>query len=1149
MDRQHENSAAGQKRPRAPGCPDPTVWYELAGGLITPAEVQWYMGHVSACTDCGVLLRQATSDLNDEATAAEAKQIAGLESAQPDWQHRLAQRIAGTIVVEPEPARWWSKWRTVPRLAMVTAGVLAVALVGYWVAFPQMQVQLAQKLMARAYTDQRTLAPRMAGARYAAFTAERGPKESLVDRPVALIIAEALIAGWEGSHSADANWLHAKARADLLDGKYDAAAGSLRRALQIAPKSPEILTDLATAYFQQGEYAAAYESLSQVLALRPNDPLALFNRALVSEHQFLYRQALDDWEHYLRVDPSSEWASEARQNVEAVRAKLRDHDRSHAAPRLSPTQLSESAGNPDRRSEVDQRIEEYLQDAVSSWLPEAYPEPAGNADPAARQALFFLADLTSQQHHDRWLSDLLSGSSAAGFPRAIAALARASQANNSGNYALSREQAGVADRLFQASGNRAGALRAQFERVFSEQFLRRSEECRREATAALTESERYSYPWLQIQLGLEKGVCSLILGNLGADQMAAGRALASAQQNGYGVLQRRALGFLADVKFDTGDPNGAWKLLSSGLARWWSGQFPAMRGYSLYVFLADHAEAVGRSNLQLALWSEALALADSDEDLSLGAEAHSAAARAAAAAGQSQVAEKYYARAAQLYALAPQSEAVRAQRLYDEIRGAQLESRQSHFDVGLAQLTRIQGEIRQPSDNYLALMFYSTLGQLQLRRQHEMEAEQALWPALALAEHSLASLGSEVDRTSWSQDAAPVYLALAEAQLAQGRSQEALEMYEWYLGASQRAGADLNLRHKPLTDLPLPSPSHLDARLPLLSRETVIAYALLPGGLAIWVSDDRGVTAQWTAKSTQDLQELASRFHDLTSDPKSELSAVRRDARGLYESLIAPVENRLAPGRTLIVEAEGPLARVPFEALLDSNDHYLVERWPIVHSLGQDSDARLRNVGSISADLPAVVVGSAASSPADGLVPLPDVAAEADTVASGFHSARVLKGGEATLDGVRNALPAAAVFHFAGHSLATREKTGLLLVSGEARTDVALVLDADTLRRLKLASMRLAVLSACSTASGSGGSGGFSSIMEALLRAGVPHVVASRWAVDSVEARAFAEDFYSNALSGQTVSDAIRLTSRKMLSNPRTAHPYYWSAFAAYGRP
>jgi CHAT domain-containing protein len=97
--------------------------------------------------------------------------------------------------------------------------------------------------------------------------------------------------------------------------------------------------------------------------------------------------------------------------------------------------------------------------------------------------------------------------------------------------------------------------------------------------------------------------------------------------------------------------------------------------------------------------------------------------------------------------------------------------------------------------------------------------------------------------------------------------------------------------------------------------------------------------------------------------------------------------------------------------------------------------------------------------------------------------------------------------------------------------------------------MQLAVLSTCSTESGSDGSRGFNSIAEALQRSGVPHVVASRWAVDSVETRAFIESFYRNALSGQPVSSALRQTGRNMLANPRTAHPYYWAALSAYGRP
>jgi len=194
-------------------------------------------------------------------------------------------------------------------------------------------------------------------------------------------------------------------------------------------------------------------------------------------------------------------------------------------------------------------------------------------------------------------------------------------------------------------------------------------------------------------------------------------------------------------------------------------------------------------------------------------------------------------------------------------------------------------------------------------------------------------------------------------------------------------------------------------------------------------------------------------------------------------------------------------------------------------------------------------VGSTASSAADGLISLPDVAAEADTVASAFHPAHVLKGGDATLSSVRSELPGAAVFHFAGHSLAAPGRTGLLLEGEDGKANIPRLMDANVVRRLHLQTLQLAVLSACSTASGSGGSSGFDSVTDALLRAGVPHVVASRWAVDSAETRGFVQDFYHNALSGQTVSEAIRLTSRNMLANPRTSHPYYWSAFAAYGRP
>ena len=1186
LDRQLDRQMKGMRPPgSAPpkgDCPGPPLWREIAGGLTSSNETLASLEHASRCDHCGPLLRGAVaevSDLNGETTEEERTLIAILESAREEWQQRLAHQIAGTQHSEQdrESMPWWKRWLavprlaaprlSVPRLAMAGASLLAIVAVGSWVVVHRNnnynanrnQPAAAGRLLARAYTEKRTLELRIAGANYAPLRVSLGPAASFTSRPAALLTAEALIASQLESHPTDPSWLQAKAQADVLEGKYDAAVEALRHALQLEPHSPAILTDLATAYFQRAQqedrkedFGAAYEYLSQALKLHPDDPVALFNRAIVAEHQFLYHQALDDWDHYLRVDPGSQWGEEARNRANALQEKLKQHE-SKMTPLLSPAQLTARLADASLGPEVDDRVEEYLHEGVRAWLPRAFPEATvnigkTNADPKAAPALFFLAELTSRRHGDSWLTDLLRGSSAPHFPQAANALARAVKANDTGEYGVSRQQAALAERLFRASGNTAGALRAEFERAFEAQISRRSEECRRRSISAGAESKRYSYPWVQIQLGLEESLCSLLMGDLGTDEKAARRALDRAQQAGYDVIYLRALVFVANSKFETGDPSSGWKLVGSGLERYWSGHLPAMRGYNLYYEVAYAARAADQSNLQLAIWREAGATIDSDENLLMRAESHSIMAKAAAAAGEPEVAERYYGEAARLYALAPQTEATRADRLESEIMTAQLEARQSAFGAALARLTRVQDEVRQLSNNYLAQIFYSALGEVQLRSHHEAEAEQAFRPALRLAEQNLASLPSETDRTRWSKDAAPIYLGLAEAELVQGREQESLDVFEWYLGTAQRVGTR---RHA--TSQRTPEPSQLPARLPLLSDRIVLAYGALPDGLAIWVYDNRGISAKWIPKSPQELQEMVSNFYAECSDPSSELSALRRDSQALYSLLIAPVEQRLDerldPKRTLVIETEGFLARLPFEALMDSSGQYLIARGPVVHSPGLYSEARMHVDIAITPDGPALVVASAASSPDAGLFAVPNVPVGADAVASGFHSPRVLKGPEATLGAVRSALPAAAVFHFAGHAITTSNHTGLMLEGRGRDAGAPVLLDANVVRKLNLQNMQLAVLAACSTDSGEGGSRGFDSVAEALQTSGVPHVVASRWTVDSVEANAFADYFYSSLLSGQPVSNATRLTSQRMLLNPRTTHPYYWAAFAAYGRP
>jgi CHAT domain-containing protein/tetratricopeptide (TPR) repeat protein len=1163
LDRQLKSARPTPSAPGRDGCPGPSLWREIAGGLTPPEETLARVEHASRCGHCGPLLHHAVAELaalNGEMTEAERRYIATLESARTEWQRNLAQRMAGTrnSRSDRESVSWWQRQLTFPRLAIVGGSLLAVIGVGLWVPFQRNRPAVADRLIARAYTEKRTLELRIAGASYAPLRISRGPAASFTSSPPPLLKAEALIAGQLESHYADPAWLQAEGQADLLEGKYDAAVEALHRALELDPNSPAILTDLATGYFQRAlqeehkdDFGAAFECLSQVLNVHPDDPVALFNRAIVSEHQFLYQQALDDWDHYLRVDSNSQWAEEARNRAAVVREKLKLHS-SKAPPLLSPTDLT-AAATVDVAAEFDGRVEEYLHEAIRSWLPQAFPvarSEEGKADPSATKALFVLADITSQRHGDQWLSDLLSGSSAPRFSQAAAALARSVQANDAGGYDISLQQADLAERLFRASGNMAGVFRAQFERAFAAQLTRRSEACRRQARAALQEALKYSYPWLQIQLGLENGVCSGLMNDRGAYDRAAQRAMAQAQKSAYGGLYLRALGFAADFRFATGAVSGGSKLADLGLERFWSAPYPAMRGYNLYSEVAVKANAAGQANLQVAAWQEALTLVASDPDPLLRAWAHRSLANAAVLAHRPQVAERNYAEAVRLFTLAPRTDASRNYALENEIRVAELEGRLGRFEPAIVRLTAIQDQVRTLSNDYLAQMFYSTLGELELGRHRSSEAKQALRPALALAEKSLATLNNEEERTDWSKTAAPVYLALSEAELVQGDSQDALEIYEWYLGAQQRDPAGSRFTpssYRSGFQPAIPGPSQLESRLPMLAKETVLTYAVLPDGLAIWVYDNRGLNARWIPKATDGLQDLAARFRDLTSDPKSEPSAVRRDARSLYESLIAPVEQYLEPGRTLVIETEGWLAGVAFEALLDSRGHYLIERAPLVHSPGGDSQTP-RDDTRISANLPALVVGSTASSSVDSLVPLPDVVAEADTVAGDFHPVHVLEGRDATLRAVESGLPQASVFHFAGHSLATAEGTGLMLESEPGSESTPGLMDAIMVGELHLQNLQLAVLSACSTASSSGGASGFNSITDALLRAGVPHVVASRWPVDSAVSRKFVEDFYTNLLSGEPVPDSIRRTSLRMLSNPQISHPYYWAAFAAYGQ-
>jgi CHAT domain-containing protein len=257
--------------------------------------------------------------------------------------------------------------------------------------------------------------------------------------------------------------------------------------------------------------------------------------------------------------------------------------------------------------------------------------------------------------------------------------------------------------------------------------------------------------------------------------------------------------------------------------------------------------------------------------------------------------------------------------------------------------------------------------------------------------------------------------------------------------------------------------------------------------------------------------------------------------------LIAPIANKIASERTLIVETDRSLDRLPLNVLTDPQGRFLSDLAPVVASVSAHYGGARASTVSLSPRSEALIVGVAIPAEANlgPFSPAVEAETEAREIAQHFETARLLIGEQGTVGRVRQGLTKASIFHFAGHAVASQSKTGLMLSDN--------VLSADLLDSLPLENLRLVVLSGCETQSGSAGSSeDYDSLMRMFARAGVPEVVASRWKVDSGATSLFMQKFYAALISGKAVTESMREAQRAMRARPETSHPYYWGAFANF---
>jgi tetratricopeptide (TPR) repeat protein len=1139
-------------QPLGSNCVGEAIWLEAAAGLLPGARAMELVNHAAQCARCGPLLREAAEGLVDETTPIEEALLASLSSARPGW----AKKTVGTLLAnwnDPEQGLGKQRMRSpfswlhvsLSRLVLALVVVTVVAMVG-WLGFERVRRPSADKLLAQAYTEQRTIEIRIPGAQFAPMRVDRGPGAEGANMPPSFYEAKKLTRENLQNNPTDPLWLQLDARADLLSGNYDAAVKSLQRALESLPESPKLLADLGSAYFLRAEktghaedYGSAIDFLSKALTKLPNDPVVLFNHALACEGGFLRSDAKKDWEHYLEIDSRSEWANEARANLQRLNNESAEIRKRRSLPLLSPLEFSAAFGasRESDLTDLNDRVEQYLDMAVRSWLPQLYRH--GDSSPhkpvETRRALDDLAAMMRGRHDDDWLSDFLQITPSPPQGKALEWLLASEEALQGGRYDQSVKFAQKSVVEFHSAKNEAGTVRASFAVILAQSLALEFADCAKTASALTPLLSGKHYGWLAAQISIQEGECQ----DGPAQSEDAIRNISKgeviARNCHYPGVELRAIALAAARRSDMGASDQAFRDVVDALRSFWSSDAPPERGEALYSVLSDIALARDLRYVDMFATEETLVDFPPSDPVDLAVQ-HEILAETQERVGEHQAARATLQRTATEMSTLPGDRAVGLRKAEISLEIAKIQLSSGDANGAIATLAEIRPQFESLDAGLFQATYFKVYGETSLALGFGSAAQPLLERALSFTEVGLRGFRREADKLVWSELQGQIYRDLLEIKISSRSPADALAWWEWYKGASLRVGEEKDslaatARGKELVPPPL-------STFTMPRGTAVVSYAVLQNSATAFVFHD-GIVNVHDLRLPKDANLGELRFLSLCLDPSANLGLFGAESRRLYDLLVAPLESDIHGLTALRFETDGALDRIPFNLLESADGRYLSDRFNITYSPGLAYSSRSQVTTISAANRVLVVVGQREEH--GFLPPLPEAAEEGQEVASHFQQASLLTGSEVTRPRVLKELKEAQEFHFVGHAVASSEQIGLVLGQDS-------VLTAQDLMLLRPRNLRLAVLSACGTANGDDGTfSDVNSLARTLVAAGIPEVVASRWNVDSVATHQLMRAFYSSLISGKSPADSLRIATRAIRSLPGYQHPYYWGSFAVFG--
>jgi CHAT domain-containing protein/tetratricopeptide (TPR) repeat protein len=275
----------------------------------------------------------------------------------------------------------------------------------------------------------------------------------------------------------------------------------------------------------------------------------------------------------------------------------------------------------------------------------------------------------------------------------------------------------------------------------------------------------------------------------------------------------------------------------------------------------------------------------------------------------------------------------------------------------------------------------------------------------------------------------------------------------------------------------------------------------------------------------------------------------------LHQILIDPIADLLPKDaqEKVIFIPQGQLLSVPFPALKDANNQYLIDKHTILtapsilildstHKLSQKPANKVEKI---------LIVGNPSPMP-EKWTPLKYAETEARKLADFFQTQAIL-GNKATESNIIKQLPQAKIIHLATHgTFADQNGLDSYIVLGmndpknpdeDGKLTAAEIFN--YFQNNNKLSAELAVLSACETGRGEITGDGVIGLSRSLISAVVPSVIVSLWKVDDQITSDLMLEFYQQwKITG---NKAIGLRNAMLKIKKQNSNPYYWAAFTLIG--